>query len=54
MLGAEAPGAAVEQLGADFSTTGVRHSGPELKTDLARGRLPWLAPLLSVLAGPGL
>jgi hypothetical protein len=53
VLGAEAPGAAVEQFGAHFSATAVRHSGAELKTDLASGCPPWLASLLGVLAGPG-
>jgi hypothetical protein len=54
MLGAEPSGAAIEQFGANFSAPAVRHSGAELKTDLARGRLPWLASLLGVLAGYGL
>jgi len=53
MLGPKTPGAAVEQLGADFATTAVRHFSPEVKTDLARGRPPGLATLLRVLGGPG-
>ena len=54
MLRAKAAGAAVEHFAAHFSAIAVRHSRTDLKTDLARGCPPWIAPLLRVLAGPGL
>ena len=53
MLRAKTPGAAVEQLGADFAAAAVRYFSPEVKTDLANGRPPGLATLLHVLGGPG-
>jgi hypothetical protein len=44
----------VEQFAAHLSAIVFGHSRAELKKDFAPGRPPWLAPLLHVLAGPGL